>query len=793
MANKLLKPIWLHILLCINITCLAQSELQQTVRFIITDKFSKSPIENVNVICLEKNNYNGVTNSSGELEMLLPIGRYNFAYSIIGYKTVSSADIIVNSGKQVILNIELEQKATNTKMVVIKGKKAKEKALNEMSIISARQFTVNETNRYAGTLGDPSRMAQNFAGVVSNGDKRNDIIIRGNSPLGLSWRLEGVEIPNPNHFSGVGTTGGSISILNNNNLSNSDFITGAFAPEYGNATAGVFDLKLKNGNNKTHEHMFQIGFNGAEIGSEGPINKQTNSSYIINARYSTLGLFSKLGINLGTTSTPKYKDLTFKLHFPTKKMGTIDVWGIAGNNDAISYSKDYDTTGTKLNPRPKGFDTYFYNWMLATGINHVYKLNNKTLSTLALTFTNVGNRTKIDSLYNNDQQKAIWLNRYFNENNFKLTYKLGYKWNANNQTHTGIYIQKSAININDSLLLTSYNRYISLLAFNGNTNLNRAYVQHILKPSNNINIVGGLHFMHLNLNKNWSIEPRLAMQYNISNKLSAQIGTGIHYQTQALTTYFFNRTGTGNFVDSLTNKQLDFTKSKHLVIGTNYNFTANFHVKVEAYAQWLSQIPIENNSTSTYSAINEGTFYYNTTRPFMVNNGLGKNKGIELTVEQFFNKGFYCLLTSSIYKSTYKAGDNIWRSTAFDGRYSISALAGYEFKIKNKNTFNINAKIALLGGRPYSPVDTVASMAIGEIRFTDTDAFSLRFPNYFRPDIKFGYRLNNKRYSQEISINIDNIINRQNIQTLEYDKIRNKVGYSYQVGLFPVVQYKIEF
>lgn len=158
--------------------------------------------------------------------------------------------------------------------MVITGKRNKQKALNEVSIISAKQFTVTETNRYAGSLGDPARMAQNFAGVATNGDRRNDIVIRGNSPLGVSWRAEGVEIPNPNHFSGVGTTGGSISILNNNNLSNSDFLTGAFAPQYGNATAGVFDLRLKNGNKQKYEHMFQFGFNGAELGSEGPISKK---------------------------------------------------------------------------------------------------------------------------------------------------------------------------------------------------------------------------------------------------------------------------------------------------------------------------------------------------------------------------------------------------------------------------------------------------------------------------------------------------------------------------------------
>ncbi len=770
----------------------AQSNILQTVRCIVTDKFTKAPLENVNISSPNQAGVGGTTNSLGEYEMQLPLGRYTFVYTLIGYNTTVSADVVINSGKQVILNVELEQKVLAANTATVKAKKTKSKALNELSIVSAKQFTVDEANRYAGALGDPARMAQNFAGVVTNGDRRNDIVIRGNSPLGLSWRLEGIEIPNPNHFSGVGTTGGSISILNNNNLSNSDFLTGAFAPQYGNATAGVFDLKLKNGNTKKHEHMFQFGFNGAELGSEGPISKKNNSSYIVNARYSTLELFTKLGINLGANATPRYQDYTIKLHYPTKKYGTIDVWSIGGYNTAVSLSKDYDTTGTKLNPRPKGFDTYFDNWMAVVGLTHQININKKTLSKLVITYNQLGNRTSADSLYNNETQKTLWVNRLYNESRLNLAYQLGYKWNAKHQTQIGAYHTRAYIDINDSILLTSLNRYVKILSFNGATNLSRAYAQHLYKINNNIMLVGGLHAMHLSLNSKASVEPRLAMQVQFNNKWSAQLGSGIHYQTQALTTYFYNRTGLGNFVDSLTNLNLDFTKSKHLILGTHYNMNANFHAKLEAYMQWLSQVPIQNKSTS-FSTLNDGAFYYNTTQAFLINTGLGFNRGVELTLEKFFSKHYYFLITSSIYKSTYKGGDNIWRSTAFNGGYSLSTLGGYEFTIHKKNTLNINVKLAWLGGRPYSPIDTLASQLFGDTRFQEANAYTLKFPNYFRPDVKIGYRLNAKKYSQEFSLNIDNIINNQNVQSIEYDKLRNKVGYSYQVGIFPIVQYRIEF
>lgn len=186
--------------------------------------------------------------------------------------------------------------------------------------MSARQLSTDEAFRYAGTRSDPSRMAQNFAGVSGTNDGRNDIIIRGNSPVGVLWRMDGIDIPNPNHFSTLGATGGPVSILNINTLKNSDFLTSAFPAQYGNALAGVFDLKLRNGNNEKNEFIGQLGFNGFEFGAEGPLNKNSKASYLVNYRYSMVAALQSIGLNFGTGSaTPYYQNSTFKINIPTKK------------------------------------------------------------------------------------------------------------------------------------------------------------------------------------------------------------------------------------------------------------------------------------------------------------------------------------------------------------------------------------------------------------------------------------------------------------------------------------------
>jgi Carboxypeptidase regulatory-like domain len=791
----MLRKFLLFIAVCCYIQNGFSQDLQQTLRGIVLDKFTGNPLASATVFIKELPTQSMLTSENGEFSFVIPIGRYTVVCTKKGFNQFTQSDVIVNSSKQVVLSIELDERINNKiDAVTVKAAKAKDKALNEMSLISTRQLTTDEANRYAGSLSDPARMVQNFAGVQSNGDRRNDIIIRGNSPLGVSWRAEGIEIPNPNHFSGVGTTGGAVSILNNNNLGNSDFLTGAFAPQYGNALAGVFDLKLKNGNNQRHEQMAQFGINGLEFGAEGPLQKKGKASYIINARYSTLELFDALKINLGANAFAKYRDITFKFHIPTNKLGTFDVWNIAGYNTTESFSKNYDTSGKKLNPRPKGFDTYFDNWMSATGISHQYTFKKTLNSKLILAYTSQGNATRVDSLYNNETQKFIWLGRVLKDHRWNINYQLSQKWNAKHQTQFGINYSRIQININDSIWLNYFKAYVPLLDYQGSANFTRAFVQHQWKPTDELIVTLGLHGMHFGLNNSKALEPRIAAKWMVHPKVSLSAGYGNHHQLQPFTTYFYNRISTLSLQDSLTNKNLGLIGSHHFVLGADYLPRKNYRVKAEMYFQRIYGAGVETKP-STYSTLNEGAFYYMIPKPFCTNQGEGYNVGAEITIEKFFSNHFYFLTTGSVYDSRYLASDKVWRKTAFNGGWTFNALGGYEWTVRKNNKFGVNLKFAAIGGRMYTPVDTVASKQAGDTRLDESSAaaFSLRYPTYIRPDVKISYRLNRKKVSHEFGINIDNFINYQNIQSLEYDAVKAKVGFSYQNGLFPVAMYKIEF
>ncbi|MBL7765324.1 MAG: TonB-dependent receptor [Chitinophagaceae bacterium] len=768
--------------------------ITQSIRGTITDKITHQPLEGATIVLLNTDPLKGAkTDEQGRFEInAVLIGRYDIQINYIGYNPLVLHDVMVHSAKEIILNIEMEERVvTTSKDILIRNRREKDKPLNDMAMVSARVFSVEETGRYAGSLNDPARMAQNFAGVQANGDTRNDIIIRGNSPLGVQWRLEGIDIPNPNHFSGIGTSGGAISILNNNNLSNSDFLTGAFPAQYGNATAGIFDLRLRNGNDKKREYTVMFGMNGIEAGAEGPINKEQHSSYIVNYRYSTLGLFQTLGINFGAASVPKYQDAVFKIHLPSKKWGVFDLFAIGGYNTSAFYSKDYDTTGRKLNPLPKGFNTYFTNYMGVAGLGHAYNFSSKTFGKLILTYSVNGNQTTIDSLYENETKEFKWLNRNYVEDKLNAQYMLTHKFNSRHNTQLGLYYSHTFFKMQDSFYVTALKLYRKILDYNGDAGLFRAFLQHQYKMNEQFVIVAGIHAMNFTLNPSLAIEPRLGMKYQARKNIWLSLGTGIHQQQQPMITYFY-QTRMSNGVDSATNTKLGFTRSAHVVLGLDWLMAKDFRLKFETYYQSLSKIPIEQISSS-YSLVNQGAFYFFENKPHLINRGKGYNIGAEMTLEKFFSRNYYFLITGSLYRSMYKGSDQVERHTAFDGTYAVNMLLGYDLILNKKSLLSINAKATLLGGRRYTPLDEAASKQGLQAVYIDSLAFTLQHPAYFRPDIRIAYRLNWKKVSQEFALNINNFINRDNIQSLEYDRTRNAIGYSYQIGFFPVIQYRLEF
>lgn len=787
-----LTSIFLALVLLVFSTAVAQTPVQN-VKGQVIDKQSQTTLPGVSVIILNSNPIVGaVTDIDGNFTITnVPIGRVTLQFTFLGYTTVTINNIILNAGKELISNISMEEKINTLNEITISAKNFdKKNPLNETATVSARSFTIEETNRYAGSLGDPSRMAANYAGVNIAGDSRNDIVIRGNSPMGLLWRLDGINIPNPNHFGSLGTTGGPVSMLNNNLLDNSDFMTGAFPAEYGNALSGAFDLKMRSGNNDKHEFLGQIGLNGFELGAEGPLTKN-KGSYLASYRYSTLGLLQDIGMNIGYGATPQYQDLSFKIDLPTGiKTGRFTMFGIGGKSYIElldKYKKEGDFTVTGI-----AEDTYFGSDMGVIGLSHKLFLNNETAQTISLACSGAQNKSIVDSLITNKTDKILRYAGKSSETKYSFNYNINTKINKQNTINAGVIADIYEFNYNDSLLeQNSYYHHLS--AFKGSGTLVQSYFKWQHRFNDKLTLNSGIHYQQFMINNTYSIEPRIGIKYNINEKQSLTFGTGLHSQLQPMSTYFYQTEySDGNIVR--TNENIDMSKSAHFVIGYDNNISTNWRFKSEVYYQYLYAIPTETQP-STFSLLNSGADYILPMKDSLQNTGTGKNYGIEITLEKFFSHNYYFLMTASLYDAKYEGSDKITRNTAFNENYTFNVLGGAEYNLdkEKKKVLTLNGKATYSGGKRYLPIDLAASQNSNQTEYIYSHAYEEKYKDYFRVDVKFGFKMNGKKITQEWAFDLQNILNRKNIFQQVYNPVKREVQTEYQLGIFPMMTYRINF
>lgn len=773
---------------------LAQTNTQ-SIRGTVVDKQSQATLLGVNVILLKSDPFKGATSDMDGKYVITEVmpGRYDLKVSMMGYKEMMIPNVLVTSGKQVVIDIEMEESIKTTDEVIVSATKNHE-TNNEMSTVSSRAFSMEEVNRYSGGLGDPARLAASFAGVVMPNDQRNDLVIRGNSPNGVLWRVDGLNVPNLNHFSALGSTGGPISALNTNVLKNSDFMTSAFAPEYGNATAGVFDIGFRKGNSEKREHTFQFGaFTGLELMTEGPLNKAKGSSYMIAYRYSFTGLAQQAGFSIGTAANPQYQDLAFKISGGKTKLGTFSLFGLGGTSKISFLHNKIDSTDVFADPSS---DSYSQSTIGLLGISHFISVGKKSFMKTVIGGNYSENAYKQDTLDVNKESPSRLMELASKEIHYTLNTSFNSKINSRFNTKVGVIAE--VLDLNLSFKSRQYTpTWKNIWDFKGNTLLLQEYVQAKYAITQKLSITGGLHAQQLTLNNSTSIEPRLAIKLQASQKSAFTVGYGWHEQMQALTVYFYETQNTDGSYNT-SNKNLGFSRAQHLVLGYDFVPANDWRIKAEVYTQFLSKIAISDTAKNSFSVLNEGASFIPTQQGSLANKGTGTNYGVELTLEKFFTKGYYGLLTASVYEAKYKGSDDVERNTAFNGRYTFNFLAGKEFKVgkEKRNAFTIDTKFTTAGGRHYTPVDLAASQIAHQQILQGNDyTLSQQLPNYYRLDLKFGFRYNSKKHkiSHSIFFDLQNITGQKNVFAQQYNKVSNQINTTYQNGFLPNFVYKVQF
>jgi hypothetical protein len=752
-------------------------QFTQTIKGRITDAESRQPIVGATVLVLGMQSIKGATtDTKGYFKLSeVPVGRHSIKISSVGYDENLIQELVVGSGKEVELSIQLNESLQQLAEVNVKSQKEYGAALNEMASVSARSFSVEQAKRYAAAINDPARMALSFAGVASNSDDSNALIIRGNSPKGVLWRMEGVEIPNPNHFGEEGSTGGGISALSVNVLANSDFFTSAFPAEYGNATSGVFDLKLRKGNNEKREYAMQLGVMGLDVAAEGPLGKKGGASYLANYRYSTLAILSGLGINPAGDATPEFQDGAFKLHFPIKQKAMLSVWGMGG-------------LSRQIRRRVLSTDA-FHSDRGVLGLNYVHFINERTYTEVIASWAAF--RTTYE--YNRTDRIDWEKNNYTNQA-YRLSGMIHHKINARHALRTGLIMSNLSYKLYDIDVLANTSR--ERINQRGYTQLWQAYGQwkYRVSPAFTLNL--GTHLLGLRLNRSTSIEPRLGLRWQVAPRHALTGGVGIHSRTEAISMYLAQVRVSDTRTEAV-NRQLKLMKSLHSVLGYEYRPAGTWRLQVEGYYQHHYQVPIGPTGTKsaflrTESLLNLMDGYVTDS---LVSDGKGRNYGVELTVERFLTRGVYLLATTSLYQAKYTARDGVERNSRFNGNFVQNVLAGKEWKVgrKQSNLLALNLRGLWAGGNRYIPIDLAASRKAGRTIRNYTAAYSEQLPAYFRLDTRISFTKNRKRSTSTVSIDVQNLTNRANFYQPLYDNATKSIRFDTQMGLIPILNWRLEF
>jgi hypothetical protein len=800
-----MKRILPLLLLCLLWTA-TQAQLTQTITGRVVDTDTKAGLAAATVLIETVQGFGATTDEMGYYEILdVPIGRHTISIEYVGYEPITRENIMVTSGKAVNLNVEMVESANTLGATVMELKKSKVRSNNEMVSVSSRSFDAEEAERYPGSRQDPARMAQNYAGVAGTDDQRNDIVIRGNSPLGLLWRFEGIDIFNPSHFAVAGTTGGPISMINNKLVGSSDFMTSAFPSEYGNGISGVFDLRFRNGNYKKAEYSGQFGLFGTEIQAEGPINKKKKSTFIFSYRYATFDIFSALNIDLGTDAVPKYQDLNFKLNFPNKK-GNFAIFGLGGLSSIdIVFSDDLEPTQELYGQKDR--DQYFRTNMGVVGATWERQLKNRKSFNVVLAHNVQQVLSDHDKIFRDSAEYTRFTlvpvsRSQMLHGKTTIHASLNKKYSARSNFKVGLIADAYFVNYLDSVQneLNLAQPMTELLNAQNNPFMVRGYASWKYRVNSVVTLNTGLHGMHFTQSNTSLIEPRIGLKWRRKSNETLGFGYGMHSQVQPL--YIYNTL----FVDSGSqsygshNDDIGPTRSHHLVLSYEKVVKRNLRIRGELYYQQLFNVPVEL-ATSSFSLLNQGSGFERFFPGVLTNTGTGTNQGVEVTIEKFFTKNYYFMATASLYDSKYQGSDEVERNTDFNGNYIFNVLGGYEHKMgKNgKNALIYGMKYTLGGGKRFSPIDTAATILDGASVVLDgTRRNIFQFEDYSRLDLKIGLRINTKKTTHEISIDIANVLNTQNVLKESYfddpDNPGSKIfAKEYQLGRLPNFWYKFNF
>lgn len=734
------------------------------------------------------NSYEVKTDENGNFSFSeIAVGRIDLRFAGERFETVKLDNLLLTSGKELVLEVKMNLARRELKTVEVNqgGTEIVGKPINRMAAVSSYVIRIEETKKFAGSWDDPMRVVTNYPGVVQLNSGFNSFTVRGNAPVGMLYRLEGIPIHNPNHFAAIGSTGGFVTQFSTQLLTTSEFFSGAFPAEFGNATTAVFDFKFRKGNDERYEHSAGINVFGVDVATEGPFKKGSKATYLINYRYSSLGILAR-SLNFASI-VPSYQDLSFNLNFPTKKAGTFKLFGIGGlSNLTISANRDtanWDGTENRTE-RNLGSNSG------ALGLSHYLSTSNKGYWHTVLA-ASTGEYYDNAEYLENDLTLAPREIAEATDTRLTFTTDYNYRFNRRHSNKTGIIIT----HIDHSFKSAQYTRFTDQLdtfgITNGASQTYQAFTQSNFDLTDKMKLIAGVHYLQFAYNNKFAIEPRVGLRYNIGTRSLLALGYGLHSRVEDLSIYFYQgQDDEGNTITP--NRDLGLLQSHQGVVRFAHMFTKNLKFTAETYYQFLDNVPADPNG-----AFSVQNLLWRFPTMELDNVGQGRNYGLELSLQRFTKNGFYFLITGALYNSEYRGGDGVWRNTEFNQNFSYNLLAGKEYELKpkeNKKRFlSLNANLRHSGGTWQNRVDTVQSALFGWTQYDFDNPYSERQPDLVNFDFTLSLKNIRKKMTGEFSVQIKNLFNNRTVISQEWDDEAGEIKLIKDYGVIPVIGYKVWF
>ena len=787
------------------IFCGAVSMQAETLRGTVKDAITGEPLIGATVKIVELENAAAIADIDGKYQINLSKGgRYTIEANYVGYEPSVTKEILISGAKEVVLDITLRENSTELKEVVVRPRVNKEATVNPTVLTGGVMLSMEEASRFAGGYNDPARLVMSFAGVSGEADG-SGLSIHGNAPERMQYRIEGVEVFTPNHFNDLWNAGyGLVSALNSNVIGNSDFFTSTFNANYNNALSGVFDVKMRPGNNTKYENILQIGTVSEELTLEGPISRKHNSSYIVNYRYGFTSLVDKLGLVDTDGSHMSFQDFSWKLNFPTKRAGTFSVFGLG------FIDTNWDER-MKIKDTHSAYDASDNDSKLAqllAGVSHKILLGNKWTwrSTLAYNMQHLKadeyyyglKRDENDVLiypleYEEPEQKYLFSKQKTNEDRIIFNTELSKQVNDKWLTQFGGEYSHRFFNLvyrSADRLYAPVETMKDITNMKDDTGLASVFWQNLYKFNDHLSATAGISANYFLYSKKYSVEPRVSMKWDPNEKNSFALGYGLHSMVEKLDAYFY-RDDDGKLV----NKDLGLTKAHHFQATYMYKFNSNLTLRANAYYQYGFNTPVGIDG-STYCVTNR---YFNFTDEPLVNKGNTRNYGADITLEHYMSHGFFGQTNISLYRSQYRGVDKVWRNQMYDRRFMFKILGGKEWII-GKNVLNVSAKYSIQGGLRYTPIDVDqmnanidAGIVNDEPIYKDNEAFTKHFKPTGIIDLTVSYKINKKRVSHTIAFEGLNILGTDTPMFQRFDLGTRQVRIDKGGISLPNIFYRLDF